>query len=120
MPGKIPPTPKMNIAKAGKTAGQEKLLANKKPIFLRSLSSVLLERTEERVLLCGSLVSTVAELGRRVDPLQLDLLQGLARGVGVHRLAESHDALLDSRDGTLEDDEVVLDLSVADEATHAK
>ena len=35
-----------------------------------------------------------------------------------HRLAESDDALLDTGDGTLEHNEVVVDLSVADEATH--
>lgn len=35
-----------------------------------------------------------------------------------HGLAESDDALLDTRDGTLEHNVVVVDLSVADETTH--
>lgn len=87
------------------------------PLFLRRLSDVLLERAEERVLLCGGLVCTVTELRRRVDPFQIDLLQCLARCVNEHRLAESHDTFLDAGDGTLEDDEVVLDLSVTDEAS---
>ena len=35
-----------------------------------------------------------------------------------HGLAESHDTLLGTRDGALHHDEVVVDLTVADEATH--
>ena len=60
----------------------------------------------------------MTELGRGVDPLELDLLEGAAGGVDEHGLAEGHDTLLDTRDGTLEENEVVLDLTVADEATH--
>lgn len=80
---------------------------------------VLLEGTLDLLLLGRGLVSTVTELGRGVDPLELDLLEGAAGGVDEHGLAESHDTLLDTRDGTLEENEVVLDLTVADEATHA-
>jgi len=61
----------------------------------------------------------VAELGRGVDPLEVDLLEGLARRVAVHGLSESDDSLLDTWDGTLDQDEVVLDLTVSDETTHA-
>lgn len=60
----------------------------------------------------------MAELGRGIDPLELDLLGGLAAGLGVEGLAEGHDTLLDTRDGTLDHDEVVLNLTIADEATH--
>ena len=62
----------------------------------------------------------MTELGRGVDPLELDLLEGAAGGVDEHGLAEGHDTLLDTRDGTLEKNEVVLDLTVADEATHTE
>lgn len=62
----------------------------------------------------------MTELGRGVDPLELDLLEGAAGGVDEHGLAEGHDTLLDTRDGTLEENEVVLDLTVADEATHTE
>ena len=79
---------------------------------------VLLEGTEVLLLLGGGLVGTVTELGRGVDPLEVDLLEGTAGGVDEHGLAESHDALLDTRDTTLEEDEVVVDLAVTDEATH--
>jgi len=60
----------------------------------------------------------VTELRGCVDPLELDLLGGAAGSVDEHGLAESDNALLDTRDGTLEHNEVVVDLSVADEATH--
>jgi len=38
--------------------------------------------------------------------------------VDEHGLAESHDTLLDTGDGALNDDEIVLDLTVTNEATH--
>jgi hypothetical protein len=50
--------------------------------------------------------------------LELDLLGGTAGSVDEHGLAESDNALLDTGDGTLKHEEVVVDLSVADEATH--
>jgi hypothetical protein len=37
--------------------------------------------------------------------------------VDEHRLAEGHDSLLDTGNGALEHDEVVVDLTIADEAT---
>ncbi len=80
---------------------------------------VLLERTQEVVLLLWGLVCTVAELRRGVDPFQVNLLQGLSRGVDEHRLSKGHDPLLDTRNRTLEDDKVVLDLTIANKATHA-
>lgn len=58
----------------------------------------------------------MTEFGRGVDPLEVDLLEGLAGGVGVEGFAEGDDALLDARDGALEQYEVVLDLAVVYEA----
>ena len=59
----------------------------------------------------------MTELGGGVDPLEVDLLGGPSAGLGVKGLAQGHDTLLNTRDGTLEQDEVVLNLTVADEAT---
>jgi hypothetical protein len=86
--------------------------------FLRSGLDVLLHHTLVLPLLRWCLVSTVSELGRGVDPLELNLLERPPAGVGEHGLAQSHDALLDTRAVTLEQNEVVLNLTVADEATH--
>lgn len=61
----------------------------------------------------------MTEFGRGVDPFEVDLLEGLARGVGVERLAEGDDSLLDAGDGALEQDKVVLDLAVVDESSEA-
>lgn len=84
---------------------------------LNSLDEILLEGTHEGLLLLGSLESTVTELGGGVDPLEVDLLGGTAGGLGVQGLAESHDTLLDTGNGALDHDEVVLDLTVVNEAT---
>ena len=81
---------------------------------------VLLEGTLVLLLLRGRLEGTVSELGRGVDPLELDLLQSLARGVREHGLAESHDSLLNTGDGALDHDEVVLDLTITNEATQTR
>jgi len=61
----------------------------------------------------------VTELGGGVDPLEVDLLGGPSAGLGVQGLAEGHDTLLNTRDGTLDQDVVVLNLTVVDEATKA-
>lgn len=59
------------------------------------------------------------ELAARIDPLEFHLFQSLSRRVREHRFAECDNALLDTRNGTLEKDEVVLDGAVADEAAHS-
>ena len=61
----------------------------------------------------------MTELGRGVDPLEVDLLGGPAVGLGVQGLAQSHDTLLNTGDTALEQEPVVLDLTVVNEATHA-
>jgi hypothetical protein len=87
--------------------------------FLRSGLDVLLHHALVLPLLRRCLVGTVSELGRGVDPLELNLLKRPPAGVDEHGFAQSHDALLDTRAVTLEQNEVVLDLTVADETTHA-
>lgn len=84
---------------------------------LNSLDEILLEGTHEGLLLLGGLESTVTELRGGVDPLQADLLGGTAGGLGVQGLAESHDTLLDTGNGALDHNEVVLDLTVVNETT---
>ena len=49
---------------------------------------MLLERSHEGVLVLRGLEATVAELGARVDELQLDVLQGLTFGVDQERLED--------------------------------
>jgi hypothetical protein len=88
-------------------------------IFLRCGLDVLLHHTLVLSLLRRCLVGTVSELGRGVDPLELNLLERASAGVDEHGFAQSHDTLLDTRAVTLEQNEVVLDLTVTDEATHA-
>lgn len=80
-------------------------------------NEVLLEGTLVLLLLRRGLEGTVTELGGGIDPLELDVLEGLPGGVDEHRLAEGHDSLLDTGNGALEHDEVVVDLTIADEAT---
>lgn len=83
-------------------------------------SQILLEGTLELLLLGRGLESTVSELGRGVDPLEADLLESLSGGVGEHGLAQSHDTLLGTGNRALDHDEVVVDLTVADEATQTR
>ena len=61
---------------------------------------------------------TYTELGRRVDELELNLLEIPTRSVHHERLADGNDTLLGSGDGTLEHEVVVLDDTVVGEATH--
>lgn len=62
----------------------------------------------------------MTKLGGGIDPFEVDLLEGTAGCVGEHGLAESHDTLLDTRDGALDHDEVVVDLTIADETTQTR
>lgn len=84
---------------------------------LRRRLKILLENTLVLPLLCSSLVSAVTELRRSVDPFELDLLQSPPACMCEHRLAQSDNALLDTRASTLKKNEVILDLTVADETT---
>ena len=97
---------------------EKKHQATARTLLSRGLE-VLLEGTLVLPLLGEGLVSTVTELGGGIDPLELDLLGGSAGGLGVQSLAQSHNTLLDTGNGALDHDEVVLDLTVVDETTHA-
>lgn len=79
---------------------------------------VLLESSHEGTLLLGGLEATMAELGRGVDELQLDLLQGGTAGVDDQRLTQNQGTLLGTSAATLDHDEVVLDNTIMMEATH--
>jgi hypothetical protein len=109
----------VDLSSAPKPVRRKHALRSTTSKLLRRSLEVLLEDTLVLPLLRRCLVSTVTELGRGVDPLELDLLQRPPAGVGEHGLAQGHDALLDTRAVTLEENEVVLDLTVADEATHS-
>jgi hypothetical protein len=81
---------------------------------------ILLERTLVLLLLGRGLESTVTKLGRGVDPLEVDLLKSPAGGVREHGLAQRHDTLLNTRDRALDHDEVVVDLTIADETAETR
>ena len=66
------------------------------------------------------IAETYAELRRRVDELELDLLEVTAGGVDHERLAEGDHALLGAGDRALEHQVVVLDDTVVGEATHGR
>ena len=60
----------------------------------------------------------MTELGAGVDELKVDLLKGPLLGVGKEGLSKGKDTLLGSNAASLQEDEVLLDLSVVGEATH--
>ncbi len=59
----------------------------------------------------------MSELGRGVDELEVDLLEGTAAGAGVHALAQSQHTLVDTDGAALEHEVVVLDQTVVGEST---
>ena len=62
----------------------------------------------------------MTELGGGIDPLEVDLLGSATVGLGVQSLAQGHDALLDTGNTALKQEEVVLDLTVVDETTQTR
>ena len=87
------------------------------PLRSGSLSSLGSERSKDLVLLVGGLEATVADLGGRVDEFDIDLL-GLPRlDSGEDGLSEGHGSLLGADDTTLDENEVLVDLTVVGEAT---
>ena len=60
----------------------------------------------------------MTKLGRCVDKLEVDLLQGPLLGVGQQRLPEGQYPLLGTDTAALDQDEILLDLAVVREATH--
>lgn len=60
----------------------------------------------------------MTELGRGIDELEVDLLQGGSGSRRSQRLSQDSDSLLGTGGATLEHDEGVLDETVVGEATH--
>ena len=60
----------------------------------------------------------MAKLRRRIDELELHLLEVATRSVDHQGLADRDDAFLGAWDGSLEHEEVVLDYSVVGESAH--
>jgi len=60
----------------------------------------------------------MAELGRGIDELQCDLLLCPAACLGHQRLTEGNHTCLGSTNGTLDDQKVLIDLTVVWEASH--
>ena len=108
-------SPKANTEKKSHNSTPQHPPKRKNNRFL--VGNVLLERTEERMLLLLGLETSVTELGGGIDPLEVDLLEGLAGSVGEERFAEGHDALLDTGARALDHDEIVADLTISGETT---
>lgn len=69
------------------------------------------------MLLSWGLESTLTKLRSSVDPFKVGLLKGLSGGVDLEGLSKGDDSLLDTWDRTLDEEEVVLDLTISDETT---
>jgi len=76
------------------------------------------EGSEELVLLFGGLESAVAELGGGIDELKVDLLGHPVLGAREDGLAEHDATLLGSHNLALDEEVVLVDLTVVGEATH--
>ena len=63
---------------------------------------------------------TYTELGRRVDELEVDLLEVTTRGVNHERFADGDDTLLRPRNGALQHEVVILHDTVMGETTHGR
>lgn len=79
---------------------------------------LLLEGTHESLLLGNSLETTVTELGRGIDELELNLLESGTLGVGDEGLADGDDTLLGTSNATLDHQEILVDNTVVGETTH--
>ena len=60
----------------------------------------------------------MTKLGTRVDELEINRLKMLTRGVSHQTLAKNERTLLDTDDGTLEHDPILIDLTIVDKTTH--
>jgi hypothetical protein len=81
-------------------------------------SSLGLELAKEPLLLLGGLEATVPKLGRGVDKLELDLLQGQTGGLLQQGLAEGDHSLLGTNAATLDHQIITLHNTIVGEATH--
>ena len=85
---------------------------------VRSVSSLGGEGSENLLLLSEGLEATVTVLGGSVDELDIDLLGLPGLDSGEDRLSEGDGSLAGASDTTLDEDEVLVDLTVMGEATH--
>ena len=83
------------------------------------LHQVLLERANKRFFLLRRLIGSVTELGGRIDPLEVDLLQCRSLTVNVQTLAQRHDSLLHTRNRALQHHPIVADAAITYEAAHS-
>ena len=111
-------------SKINKFQKQTKLQVNVAAFFRLCLGGslllgdlVLLHRTHEALLLLGGLESAVAELGRCVDELERDLLEGDTLDLLDQRFAQGDRSLLGAHAAALDHDEIVADFTVLREAT---
>merc|ERR1719231_2227174 len=80
----------------------------------------LLDAAVELALLLHRLEAPVPELGRRVDELEVDLLERKAAALRQERLAQRDQALAHTDNRALEHDVVLVDLAVVREAAHRR
>ena len=70
------------------------------------------------LLLVGSLEAPMPKLGRGIDELELDILQGQPRSLLQKGLAEGHHPLLRTHTAALDHQVVALHYTIVGEATH--
>jgi len=78
---------------------------------------VPLEGTHEFEFLVGSLEATMSKLGRGIDELEGNLLQGVTGSLGLQGFAEGNDSLPWSSNATLQHDVILVDDTIVGEAT---
>lgn len=86
-------------------------------LCLSSLSSLGGEWSEDLVLLSGGLETTVTVLGGSIDEFDIELLGLPGLDSGEDRLSEGDGSLAGTHDTTLDENVVLVDLTVVGEAT---
>jgi len=76
------------------------------------------QRTHEFGLLVGGLESSVTKFRGSIDKLEVDVLQVLARSVLHHGLTKDQGSLLDTNNGSLEHEPVLVDFTIVDKSSH--
>lgn len=76
------------------------------------------QRSHKLELLLGGLETSVTEFGRSIDETKVDGFEVLSGGVVHHRLSQDKRSLLNSNNGSLKHDPVLIDLTVVNKSTH--
>jgi len=84
---------------------------------VREVEYLLLHGSHESVLLLLCLEASVTELGRSVDELERDLLQGRSASLREERLSEGEAALLGTNDAALDHNEVLIHNTIVRETS---